>query len=205
MSWSQAAPLAIDLQQLAITIGYPSAALGILIESAGIPFPGETMLLAVSAYAATGHLDIRLVILFGWIGAVSGADLGFFAGRVGGRPFVERFGRILHLSSTHLAQSELFFTRYGTGAIVGARFVIGLRTWASVLAGMSGMPFWRFELASGIGGLAWAALIGSIGFYLGHNWGLVQHLVSILGLGGLAVVALIIVAAVAARVLARRR
>ena len=180
----------LDVRAFADTLGYPAAALGILIESAGIPFPGETMLLAVAAYAAAGHLDIRVVALLGWLGAVVGADMGYAAGYAGGRPFVERFGRVLRLNPGHLARSELFFTRYGDWSIVGARFVIGLRTWFSVLAGMSRMPFWRFQLFSAIGGLGWAVVISAIGYTLGNNFGLVVRLVEEIGLGGLAVVIL---------------
>lgn len=180
----------LDIQALADAIGYPAAALGILIESAGIPFPGETMLLAVAAWAAAGHLDIRVVILFGFLGSVAGADIGYAAGYAGGRPFVERFGRILRLNPTHLARSELFFTRHGSWAIVLARFVLGLRTWASVLAGMSRMPFWRFQLYSAVGGLAWAVLIGCVGYFLGRNFALVEKLVKFLGLGGLVLIVL---------------
>lgn len=184
----------VDLQAIADAIGYPAAALGILIESAGIPFPGETMLLAVAAYAAQGHLDVRIVALVGWFGAVLGADIGYAAGYAGGRPFVERFGRIFRLNTGHLAQTELFFTRYGDWAIVLARFVLGLRTWFSVLAGMSHMPFWRFQLFSAIGGLAWAILISTAGYLLGNNLGLVERVIRFLGLGGLAVVVLAVAA-----------
>lgn len=177
-----------DLRAFADALGYPAAALGILIESAGIPFPGETMLLAVAAYAAAGHLDIRIVALAGWLGAVVGADIGYAAGYAGGRPFVERFGRIFRLNTGHLAQTELFFTRYGDWSIVVARFILGLRTWFSVLAGMSRMPFWRFQLFSAIGALGWAILISAIGYTLGNNFGLVLRLVEDVGLGGLAVI-----------------
>lgn len=180
-----------DLRALADAIGYPAAALGILVESAGVPFPGETMVLAVAAYAAAGHLDIRLVAAVAALGAIVGADAGYLAGHHGGRPFVERFGRFFRLDPGHLATSELFFTRHGMWAVISARFVIGLRTWFSVLAGMSHMPFWRFQLASAVGGVAWAIVISSIGYLLGQNWGLVERLVSWLGIGGLALAVLV--------------
>lgn len=189
----------LDLRAIADAIGYPAAGLGILIESAGIPFPGETMLLAVSAYAAIGALDIRLVVAIGAIGAMLGADLGYGIGYVGGRPFVERMGRLLHIGPSHFARSELFFARYGGATVLFARFVIGLRTWVSVMAGMSRMPFWTFQLFSAIGGVAWAILIGAIGYTLGSNWGLVERLVGYLGFGGLAVVVVVIAALVLLR------
>jgi membrane protein DedA with SNARE-associated domain len=190
-----------DPRALADAIGYPAAALGILIESAGIPFPGETMLLAAAAYAAAGHLDVRVVALVGAAGAIVGADIGYAAGFYGGRPFVERFGRLLRINPGHLARAEYFFTRYGAAAIVFARFVLGLRTWFSVLAGMSRMPFWRFQLFSAIGGTAWSIVITAAGYLLGNSWPLVVRLAEDLGLGGLAVVLL----AVLTVLLLRRR
>ncbi|HEY4027319.1 MAG TPA: DedA family protein [Candidatus Dormibacteraeota bacterium] len=183
-----------DIRAIADAIGYPAAGLGILVESAGIPFPGEAMLLAVAAYAARGPLDIRFVIALAAAGALAGANLGYAIGYFGGRPFVERMGRLVRLGPSHFARSELFFARYGGLTILFARFVIGLRTWASVMAGMSRMPFWTFQLFSAIGGMAWAIVIGTIGFTLGSNWDLVQRLISYLGLGGLAVVLAVIVA-----------
>ncbi len=182
----------LDIRAIADAIGYPAAGLGILIESAGIPFPGETMLLAVAAYAALGHLDIRLVVAVAALGALMGANLGYGVGYFGGRPFVERMGRF-HIGPSRFARSELFFARYGGVTVLFARFVLGLRTWASVMAGMSRMPFWTFQLYSAAGGIAWAIVIGAIGFTLGSNWAVVERLIGYLGAGGLAVVAAIIV------------
>jgi membrane protein DedA with SNARE-associated domain len=193
--------LQFDIRALADAIGYPAAGLGILVESAGIPFPGETTLLAVAAFAALGHLDIRLVVAIAAFGALAGANIGYGVGYFGGRPFVERMGRFLHIGPGHFARSELFFARYGAVTVLFARFVLGLRTWASVMAGMSRMPFWTFQLFSAIGGVAWAIVIGAVGYTLGTNWSLVQRLISYLGFGGLAVVVVVI----AAVLLLRRR
>jgi len=184
----------VDLQAIADAIGYPAAGLGILVESSGIPFPGETTLLAVAAYAAQGRLDIRVVILVAALGALLGANIGYAAGYFGGRPFVERLSRTLHLNPGHMARSEMFFARYGGVTILAGRFVLGLRTWASLMAGMSRMPLWPFELFSALGATAWAVVIGVAGFYLGASWPLVERLVQEVGLGGLVVAAVVIVA-----------
>jgi membrane protein DedA with SNARE-associated domain len=196
--------LHVDIRALADAIGYPAAALGILMESAGIPFPGETTLLAVAAYAAQGRLDIRLVVALGAVGALVGANLGYAIGYLGGRPLVERLGHLLHVNPGHMARSEMFFARYGGVTILFARFILGLRTWGSVMAGMSRMPFWSFQLYSLLGGMAWAVAIGGAGFYLGANWGLVERAVRYVGLGGLAVVAALIVLALLLRKRAQR-
>jgi membrane protein DedA with SNARE-associated domain len=182
-------------------LGYPSAGLGILIESAGVPFPGETLLLAAAAWAAARHHSIALVVLFGFLGATAGADIGYWLGYRGGRPFVERFGSVFRIRPEHIARAEIFFARYGDRAILAARFAIGLRTWGSLLAGMARMPFWRFQAFSAIGGLAWAALIGTAGYVLGSNLPLLEAIVRAIGIGGL--VLIVIIAAVL--VLAQRR
>jgi membrane protein DedA with SNARE-associated domain len=186
-------------------LGYPAAGLGILIESSGIPFPGEALLLAAAAWAAARHHSIVLVILFGFLGATAGADLGYFLGFKGGRPFVERFGSVFRIRPEHIARSELFFARYGDRAVLGARFVLGLRTWGSMLAGMARMPFWRFQIFSAIGGLGWATVVGVAGYLLGSNLPLLQAIIRAIGVGGLIVVALLIVILVVAQRRASQR
>jgi membrane protein DedA with SNARE-associated domain len=187
-------------------LGYPAAGLGILIESSGIPFPGEVLLLAAAAWAAARHHSIFLVILFGFLGATAGADIGYILGFKGGRPFVERFGSIFRIRPEHIARSELFFARHGDKAVLAARFVLGLRTWGSMLAGMARMPFWRFQLFSALGGLAWATAVGLAGYLLGSNLPLLETIIRDIGLGGLALVVLLaLVLVVAARRVERQR
>ena len=195
----------MDPASIVDALGYPAAGLGILIESAGIPFPGEALLLAAAAWAATRHHSIVLVILFGFAGATAGADLGYYLGYKGGRPFVERFGSLFHIRPEHIARSEMFFARHGDKAILGARFILGLRTWGSMLAGMAGMPFWRFQLFSALGALGWAAAIGIAGYLLGDNLGLIAAIVRAIGIGGLVIIALIAVTLVVVQWRAARR
>src|SRR5467141_2574173 len=185
-------------------LGYPAAGLGILIESAGVPFPGELLLLAAGAWAAARHHSIVLVILFGFIGATAGADLGYFLGYRGGRPFMERFGALFRIRPEHIARAEMFFARHGDKAVLTARFILGLRTWGSMLAGMAHMPFWRFQVFSALGGLAWAVAVGVAGYLLGSNLALIAAVIRDIGIGGLIVITLLVVIAVLARVRAAR-
>lgn len=187
-------------------LGYPAAGIGIFIESAGVPFPGEALLLAAAAWAAARHHSIVLVILFAFVGATAGADVGYLLGRHGGRPFVERFGATLHIRPEHIARAELFFVRHGDKAVLTARFILGLRTWGSMLAGMSHMPFWRFQIFSAAGGFAWAVLIGVAGYALGSNLGLLEAIIRDIGAGGLVILFLVgLVLVVAQRRSARQR
>jgi membrane protein DedA with SNARE-associated domain len=186
-------------------VGYPAALLGILIESIGVPFPGEALLFAAAAWAASRHHSIVLVLLLAFLGSTAGADIGYVLGFRGGRPFVERFGNVFHIRPEHIARAELFFARYGDRAILAGRFVLGMRTWGSMLAGMSRMPFWRFQLMSAVGGLAWAVVVGVAGYLLGSNLSLLQAIVRGIGLGGLLVLAMIGVILVVAQYVAASR
>jgi membrane protein DedA with SNARE-associated domain len=181
----------VNWAQIVDVLGYPAAGLGILIESAGVPFPGEVLLLVVGAWAAARHHSLLLVILFGFAGTTAGADLGYYLGHRGGRPFVERFGHLFHIRPEHMAHAEMFFARHGDKAVLVARFIIGLRTWGSMLAGMARMPFWRFQIYSAIGGLVWASAVGTAGYILGSNLALVGTVIRKVGIGGLGVVVLI--------------
>ncbi len=194
----------MDPTAIVDAIGYPAAGLGILIESAGVPFPGEALLLAAAAWSAARNHSIALVILFGFLGSVAGADLGYYLGYRGGRPFVERFGNLFRIRPDHIARAEVFFARHGDKAILAARFILGLRTWGSMLAGMAHMPFWRFQIFSAIGGLAWAVIVGIAGYLLGSNLALIGAVIRDIGIGGVVVLVLVVVIAVLARMRAAR-
>src|SRR5260370_10922342 len=193
------APLPVNPTAIVDALGYPAAGLGILIESAGVPFPGEALLLAAAAWAAARNHSIVLVILFGFLGSVVGADIGYYLGHRGGRPFVERFGHLFRIRPEHIARAELFFARHGDKAVLAARFILGLRTWASMLAAIAHMPFWRLHLLSALGGLALATAVGVAGYLLGSNLALITTVIRDIGIGGLVVVAVIVVIAVLAR------
>jgi membrane protein DedA with SNARE-associated domain len=195
----------VDPASIVDALGYPAAGLGILIESAGIPFPGEALLLAAAAWAAARHHSLPLVILFGFLGATAGANLGYYLGYKGGRPFVERFGSIFRIRPEHIARSELFFARHGDKAVLGARFVVGLRTWGSMLAGMARMPFWRFQLFSALGALGWAIVVGAAGYLLGDNLPLIAAILRGIGIGGLVLIVLLAITLVVIRWRVARR
>ena len=194
----------MDWPSLVDVLGGPLAGIGILVESAGVPFPGEALLLTAAAWAAARHDSIVLVMLCGFFGATAGSDVGYLLGYRGGRPFVERFGHIFHIRPDHLARAELFFARHGDKAILGARFFLGLRTWNAMLAGMARMPFWRFQLFSAIGGLVWSAAIGVAGYLVGSNLPLLETIIRAMGVGGTVILVLILLVLLVARERATR-
>jgi len=195
----------MDPASIVDALGYPAAGLGILIESAGVPFPGEALLLAAAAWAATRHHSLVLVILFAFAGATAGADLGYYLGYKGGRPFVERFWSIFRIRPEHIARSEMFFARHGDKAVVASRFILGLRTWGSMLAGMARMPFWRFQLFSVLGALGWATVLGVAGYLLGDNIALIAAVLRAIGIGGLVFIVVVAVTLIFVQWRAARR
>jgi membrane-associated phospholipid phosphatase len=93
--------------------GYLVVFFGVMLESTGVPLPGETNLFASGFLAQRGHLDVGDAILFGILGAVAGDQLGYWVGREGGRPFVLRWGRYVRITPERLSRAEVFFARHG--------------------------------------------------------------------------------------------
>ncbi|HLI69811.1 MAG TPA: DedA family protein [Ktedonobacteraceae bacterium] len=203
-----AALISLDTLRNALNVlGYPAVALFIMIESMGIPFPGETMLLLASFYAALDHrLQIPLVIVCAAFGAIIGDNIGYLIGRTGGYPLVRRFGRYVFLKPEHLERAERFFDKHGNKTVFFGRFVAVLRAWAAFLAGVNRMRWSTFLIYNAAGGILWAIIYGCLGFYAGRlfhsNFGAVERLASTISWAG---AALIVVAVVAAYIFFRWR
>jgi membrane protein DedA with SNARE-associated domain len=155
--------------------GYLGVFLGVMLESAGVPLPGEAVLLASGALAHRGVLDPVVVLFFGLLGAVTGDQIGYWIGRKGGRPFVLRWGRYVMITSERLGRTEAYFARHGGRAVFLARFVAGLRVFGALVAGISRMPWRRFVLYNVLGGAAWVTAVVSIGYLLSASMSLVEH------------------------------
>ncbi len=189
------------LQHILHIIGYPAVTLFILIESAGIPLPGEIMVLLASFSAGTdGHLQLPIIIACAATGAIIGDNIGYYIGHVGGRKFIERFGRYFFLKTQHLDKAEMFFNRHGAKTVFFGRFISLLRIWAAVLAGMNHMHWRTFLIYNSLGGIVWACSISLLGYLAGHvfhqHFHQVEWLVKIIGWGGTAIVLVITAGAV---------
>ncbi len=184
------------LQYMLNTFGYLAVTVCIMIESSGIPFPGETMLLLASFSAATiaPQLHIPLVIACAALGAILGDNLGYLAGRTGGRALVRRFGRYIFLKPQHLERAERFFAKHGDKTVFFGRFISILRAWAAFLAGINHMRWRNFLLYNAAGGIVWAIVYGTFGYVAGrifkNNFPLVERIASTtgwIGAGGIVV------------------
>src|SRR5215469_1667335 len=189
------------LQNVLNNFGYAAVVFFIMVESSGIPFPGETMLLLASFYAAISHqLQIPLVIACAAFGAIIGDNIGYLFGRTGGRVFVERYGKYVFIKPEHLALAEVYFARHGNKTVFFGRFFALLRAWAAFLAGVNHMNWRTFLIYNATGGVVWATIYGTLGFIAGRffhdNFAQVERLASALGWFGSAVLLFAVLAIV---------
>ena len=181
-----------DLSHLLSTYGYWAVLVFVAIESTGIPFPGETMLLAAAIYAGTTHhLALPFVIAAAAAGAILGDNIGFWVGREGGYRLLKRYGKYIRMDERKLKLGQYLFKKHGAKVVFFGRFVAVLRAWAAFLAGTNRMPWGRFLIFNAAGGILWAILYGIGGYLLGNN---VHRLTGPVGIAFVVVAALLIIA-----------
>ncbi len=152
------------------TYGYTAVFLLILGESAGIPLPGETILVGAAVFASAGKgLDIRLVIATAACAAILGDNLGFWIGRTFGERLLVRFGPRVGLDARKQKLGRYLFGRFGGAIVFFGRFAALLRTFAAMLAGINGLRPWVFLGYNAAGGIVWATLFGLGGYGLGEG------------------------------------
>ena len=112
---------------------------GVLLGSAGIPIPGQIILIASGVLAQQGYLDLRNALVFGILGAVAGAQIGYWVGHKKGHSVILRWGPYILVTPERLALAERLFRDHGGKTVLFARFMPGLRVFSALLAGISGM------------------------------------------------------------------
>jgi membrane protein DedA with SNARE-associated domain len=182
-----------ELTQLISHYGYWVVMLFVGVESIGIPFPGETMLLAAAIYAGTTQeLDISLVVAAASAGAVIGDNIGYWFGREFGYELLLRFGRYIHFDQRKMKLGMYLFQKHGGKVVFFGRFVAVLRAFAALLAGINQMDWRRFLLFNIAGGVTWSTLLGLAGYNLGKE---ARHLLGKAGIVILVVAAALLVVA----------
>ena len=162
--------------------GYAAVFFGVFLENAGLPVPGETMLLAGAALAHFGRLSLGWVIACAIVGATLGDNLGFFVGRRGGRRIAERF-----IPRERLRGFDQYFEQHGAKTVFVARFITGLRVVGAVLAGGSGMRWKTFLAYNAAGAVVWSTTFGIVGYVLGRTWDVLERYVTGVGIAGLVI------------------
>lgn len=161
------------------THGYITLTVTLLLENAGVPVPGETVLLFAS-FLASQHqeLNLGLIIVVGTVACTIGDNLGYWIGFHGGRPLLHRYQRFFRITEASIARGEDVFDRYGAVTVFFARFVAGLRIINGPLAGVLRMRWRKFVLFNFLGAATWVTVISCVGYLFGRHW---QRLLQVVG------------------------
>lgn len=136
-----------------------------------MPFlPGDSLLFAAGAFAAAGDLNIVYIIVLLFIAAVLGDTVNYSVGKLLGvrATKIKLFGRNL-VKQEHLDKTHAFFEKYGPKAIIIARFVPIVRTFAPFVAGVGSMTYGKFITYNVVGGALWVVGVSMVGYIFGQT------------------------------------
>jgi len=177
------------LTRLLQSYTYPVLVILVLLESVGVPLPGEIALVTAAAYASLGHISIYVVIILAATGAIVGGVLGYWIGLKGGLPLLAHYGGYIGVRQAHIDRAHAFFEKNGAKTILFGRFIAILRTWAAIIAGTARMSFTKFVTYNTIGSVIWAIVFGWLGYYFGRDLPLLEIYISHASFGILIVLA----------------
>ncbi|HLH11973.1 MAG TPA: DedA family protein [Methylovirgula sp.] len=158
------------VSQLIAHYGYFAVFGFVALESAGIPLPGESILVSAAIFAGTKHgLNIAGIITAAAAGAIFGDNIGFWIGREIGLRLLLRYGRYIRLDESKLKLGQYLFLKHGGKIVFFGRFVAVLRAFAALLAGANGFDPKRFFIFNAAGGICWAVIFGTLGYLFGAS------------------------------------
>lgn len=185
------------LHDLVANYGYVAVFVIVALESAGIPMPGETALVSAAVFAGQGALNIWALIACAATAAILGDNAGYWVGREYGFPLVYRYGSYVRLDEGRLKLGQYLFQRHGGKIVFFGRFVAILRAFAAFLAGVNHLSWPRFFAFNALGGVVWATIFGTGGYWLGQAF---EHYARPVGIAAL--VAAVVGAVAASRFVA---
>jgi membrane protein DedA with SNARE-associated domain len=150
--------------------GVPAVFLLMTLESACIPVPSEVIQLFAGYLVSQHKMALVAAILAGTLGNVVGSWIAWGVGATGGRPFIERYGKFLHVTPKRMELADRWFERYGNKVVFWSRMLPIVRTFISLPAGVARMPFGRFTLYTFLGALPWCTGLTLLGVQVGENW-----------------------------------
>lgn len=156
------------IQKIADQYGYWAIFFGILLENLGLPIPGETVTLAGGFLAGSDQLNYWYVVGDAALGATIGGNLGYWIGRLGGWSLLLKLGQIFRVRETKLEELKRQFSENAGKAVFLGRFIALLRIFASPLAGIAEMPYWKFTLYNTAGAITWASVMVTLAFFAGQ-------------------------------------
>jgi membrane protein DedA with SNARE-associated domain len=151
---------------------FPAASELVMVYAGAVAvgaFPDHSVTLFGTTIESTGWAYVAMAMA-GTIGYTLGSMLGWAIGLYGGRPFLERHGRWLHVTPEKLDKAEAWFERYGDATVFFGRVVPVVRSFVSIPAGIAEMPFVRYTVLTFLGTIPWCFGLAGIGLALGSGW-----------------------------------
>jgi membrane protein DedA with SNARE-associated domain len=164
-------------------LGYAGMAIGLVVDSFGIPIPSEVLLAVGGALAATGQFELWIVFVLGVSAQLVGGLIGYAIGRYGGLPFLEKYGKYVFISKKDLNKTHDAFVKYGIWMTMAGRCIPVIRGLIAYPAGIARMRLDTFIIFTTLGSAVWTALFVWLGYTLGENLGVIDdylHELSIL-------------------------
>lgn len=147
-------------------LGYWGILIGLAIEV----IPSEIVLAYAGYLAYQGEINMVEAVIFGTIGCLLQQIVLYAIGIYGGRPFVNKYGKYLHIKPKHIDLTERWFNKYGAGVVFTSRFIPVVRQAISIPAGIARMNLAKFLIYTGLASIPWAILFITLGKKLGENW-----------------------------------
>jgi membrane protein DedA with SNARE-associated domain len=186
------------------SLGYIGVFILMTIESVGIPIPSEVIMTYGGFIATPGGIPhVILVAIIGALGTGLGSAIGYAAGRWGGKPFVDKYGKYIGVNPQKMLWAERWFCKYGEAACIYTRLMPVVRSIVNVPAGLLNMNFTKFIVYSTVGAFPWCLVLASIGYILGENWESILGATHLLTYAVVAIVAIIAVATIVIYILAK--
>lgn len=176
----------IFLTELVIRIisllNYWGVGLLMMLESAAIPIPSEVIMPFSGFLVSEGKMSLLGVALAGSLGSVIGSWFIYEVAKYGGRPLLEKYGKYILISKSHLDSTDRFFQKYGMIATFLGRMLPVFRTYISIPAGLAKIDLRKFLALCFVGSFIWSYILAWFGVLLGSRWEVVKeymHYVSI--------------------------
>jgi len=152
-----------EILALFLRFGYASIFVGVVLDNAGFPFPGELVLILTGYLIERGVFAFFPAVAVVVSAAILSDSVWYFAGRSGSKRFIRLYCRLSFGSAGCIERTAHSLTRFGAPSLIYARFVPGFRTFAAPMAGMSGVPYLSFLVFDAIGAALWASVVVGIG------------------------------------------
>ena len=158
------------VQSIVRDVGYPGVFVLITLESTLIPIPSELVMPFAGYMASQGEFSLPVILVINSVAALLGSGICYWIGVVGGRPFLEKYGKYFLLRAHDIEKTEAFFAKHGKKTVLIARFVPVIRHVISVPAGIARMPLRAFFVQTFLGSTIWGGALILLGYYVGANW-----------------------------------